>query len=409
MSYIVTEVLRAVSSALQIPTIIILILLILLTVVMLGSFVAEIFSERKSLKMNIPKLVDELQGKSSEQMKEVINKSGLLKRQKAAVQELISRPDYADDTREALARQLIADEESRYAKITKITDLTARVAPMFGLMGTLIPLGPGLIALGEGDAATLAESLLIAFDTTVAGLISGAVSYVISGIRKGWYEEYMIGLETIMETVLDVQTNERVKAQQTVKTTKPAQPKTAQTVPAQPVQNAQPVQTPQMAQNVQPAAPKQSPAQPSPSRQAMQQTQNFQSEAVAEAARKRAAVEAQQEAARMQAMAARQEAARRQAQMDAQTSPAANENARRQAVLAAQQEAARRQAAVAAQQEAARRRAAVEAQQENARMQAAAQRQSSMQQRPTGQMRSTDDMSFDELLHFFETQEGGRQ
>ena len=217
MSYIVTEVLRAVSSALQIPTIIILILLILLTVVMLGSFVAEIFSERKSLKMNIPKLVDELQGKSSEQMKEVINKSGLLKRQKAAVQELISRPDYADDTREALARQLIADEESRYAKITKITDLTARVAPMFGLMGTLIPLGPGLIALGEGDAATLAESLLIAFDTTVAGLISGAVSYVISGIRKGWYEQYMVGLETVMETILNEQSRERAKAYQKLK------------------------------------------------------------------------------------------------------------------------------------------------------------------------------------------------
>lgn len=214
MSEIVKGVLRAISSGLQIPTIIILILLILLTILMLGSFFAELFTERRALKMNIPKLVDGLQGKSTSEMKAVIASSNLLTRQKAAVQELISRVSYPEDTREALARQLIADEEARYGKIVKITDLTARVAPMFGLMGTLIPLGPGLIALGEGDAATLSESLLIAFDTTVAGLISGALSYIVSGFRKGWYEEYMIGLETIMETVLDVQNAERQKAKE---------------------------------------------------------------------------------------------------------------------------------------------------------------------------------------------------
>ena len=214
MSEVVKGILRAVSSALQVPTIIILILLILLTIVMLGSFIAELVTERKSLRLNIPKLVDDLQGKSTAEMKEVIAASSLLTRQKAAAQELISRVTYPDDTREALARQLIADEEARYNKIIKITDLTSRVAPMFGLMGTLIPLGPGLIALGKGDAATLSASLLIAFDTTVAGLISGAISYVVSGIRKGWYEEYMIGLETIMETILDVQNTERRKAMQ---------------------------------------------------------------------------------------------------------------------------------------------------------------------------------------------------
>ena len=76
---------------------------------------------------------------------------------------------------------------------------------MFGLLGTLIPLGPGLIALGQGDTKTLSESLLIAFDTTVAGLVSGAVAFVITAIRNRWYEKYMVGLETIMECILDVQ------------------------------------------------------------------------------------------------------------------------------------------------------------------------------------------------------------
>ena len=212
MSEIIKDVLRAVASSLQIPTIIILLLLILATIVLLGTFIAEFFTERKALKVNIPALIDEMQGKNTTELDEVVSESGLLKRQKEAAHELIVRIKYPNDTREALARQIISDEESRYNKITKFTDIIARVAPMFGLMGTLIPLGPGLIALAQGDTKTLSESLLIAFDTTVAGLISAAVAYVISGIRKGWYEKYMVGLETIMETILEEQNRERLKA-----------------------------------------------------------------------------------------------------------------------------------------------------------------------------------------------------
>ncbi|MBQ6496328.1 MAG: MotA/TolQ/ExbB proton channel family protein [Firmicutes bacterium] len=208
----VKDILRVVCSTLQIPTIIILLLLILVMILILGSFFAELFTERRALKVNIPELVDELQGKNMSEQEQVIAESGLLKRQKAACQELIKRVVYPDDTREALARQLISDEESRYTKITRVTDLIARVAPMFGLMGTLIPLGPGLIALGQGDTKTLSDSLLIAFDTTIAGLVSAAVAFVISGIRKGWYEQYMVGLETVMETILNEQNRERTQA-----------------------------------------------------------------------------------------------------------------------------------------------------------------------------------------------------
>ena len=205
VSEVLKDALRAVSSGLQIPTIIILIVLIIISVLMLGSVIAEFFSERKALKESIPKLIDSIQGKSMSEMKAIIFSSELLKRQKRASEILIDRIKYPDNTREALARQLLADEENRYSRITKITDIVARTAPMFGLMGTLIPLGPGLIALGQGDTKTLSDSLLIAFDTTVAGLISGAISYVISGIRKSWYEQYIIGLETVFEAILEEQ------------------------------------------------------------------------------------------------------------------------------------------------------------------------------------------------------------
>lgn len=205
MSDFVIDTLRLVSGSLQIPTIIILLLLILLTIVMLGGFLIEAITERRVLKVNVPELVDELYGKSIGEMQRIIERSKLPKRQKKAFQEIAKRTAYPNELRESLARQLAADEEYRYKRTVKVTDLVARLAPMFGLMGTLIPLGPGLIALGQGDTKTLSDSLMIAFDTTVAGLISGAVSYFISGIRKGWYEQYMTWTDTIMETILTVQ------------------------------------------------------------------------------------------------------------------------------------------------------------------------------------------------------------
>ncbi|MBR2539266.1 MAG: MotA/TolQ/ExbB proton channel family protein [Mogibacterium sp.] len=212
MSGAVKDILRVVSSSLQIPTIIILLILIGAAVFMLGSIIAEFFTDHRKLKASIPVLIDELQGASSKEMVRIIDRADILIRQKEALKYLVRRVAYPDDTREALARQLIAEEEARYRKITKVTDIIARVAPMFGLMGTLIPLGPGLIALGQGDTKTLSDSLLIAFDTTVAGLISGAVSYVVSGIRKSWYEEYMTALETLMETILEEQSQARMRA-----------------------------------------------------------------------------------------------------------------------------------------------------------------------------------------------------
>lgn len=201
----IKEILRAVTSSLQIPTIIILLLLIMASIIMIGSVIAELFTERRQLKIKVPELIDQMQGKSRMEMDALINRSGILKRQKRVIRRLIARDHLPEGERDALARQLIFDEQNHYDRIKRITDLIARIAPMFGLMGTLIPLGPGLIALGQGDTKTLSSSLLIAFDTTVAGLISAAVSFIISAIRGRWYEEYMVGLETIMECILEEQ------------------------------------------------------------------------------------------------------------------------------------------------------------------------------------------------------------
>lgn len=88
-------------------------------------------------------------------------------------------------------------------KKTNKTDILVRVGPILGLLGTLIPLGPGLAALGTGDISTLAQSLTIAFDTTVTGLSVGALAYLVSKFKKQWYESELIDLETVAEAELE--------------------------------------------------------------------------------------------------------------------------------------------------------------------------------------------------------------
>ncbi|WP_295717997.1 MotA/TolQ/ExbB proton channel family protein [uncultured Halovibrio sp.] len=74
-------------------------------------------------------------------------------------------------------------------------DLIARVGPMMGLMGTLIPLGPGLAALGRGELDVLAEAVTVAFNTTVLGLLAGIIGFLLGRMRRRWYDGAMARLE----------------------------------------------------------------------------------------------------------------------------------------------------------------------------------------------------------------------
>lgn len=74
-------------------------------------------------------------------------------------------------------------------------DMLARIAPMLGLMGTLIPLGPGLAGLGEGNLGALTDAIMIAFDTTVLGLFTGAIGFVLGRLRRRWYDDLMDWME----------------------------------------------------------------------------------------------------------------------------------------------------------------------------------------------------------------------
>lgn len=60
----------------------------------------------------------------------------------------------------------------------------AKLGPIIGLMGTLIPMGPALQGLANGDMVQLATQMQVAFTTTVVGLIIGALGFVMFQIER---------------------------------------------------------------------------------------------------------------------------------------------------------------------------------------------------------------------------------
>lgn len=95
--------------------------------------------------------------------------------------------------------RLFGDYEIEMAKKLEKTRILATAGPMLGLMGTLIPMGPALIGLAQGDVVALANNLVIAFATTVLGLFSGVIGFVLTIIRRRWYQQDINDIECILD------------------------------------------------------------------------------------------------------------------------------------------------------------------------------------------------------------------
>lgn len=198
-----SDILHVVSQSLLAPDIILLLAFILYALFSIGSVIAEYFTERRHFQVVMPRFLAALMAAKEEDIPQVIENSGLLNRQKEALNTVYEYRALEGDALVALVRRLVNEEETRYDRITGRNNMAAKVSPMLGLMGTLIPLGPGIQALGTADTAALSASLLVAFDTTVAGLVTAAVCLVVGKIRSNWYNNYLSALDAAMATMME--------------------------------------------------------------------------------------------------------------------------------------------------------------------------------------------------------------
>ena len=89
----------------------------------------------------------------------------------------------------------LADYELRIQRRLDRTRVLVRAGPALGLMGTLIPLAPGLSALGDGDFKLLAGDLRVAFAATVIGILVGTGAFTLTLLRTRAYTEDLAALE----------------------------------------------------------------------------------------------------------------------------------------------------------------------------------------------------------------------
>lgn len=197
------EILRQFASALMVPAMVILALLVLLALFFLGSLIVEYFTERRLAKQSLPDAINAVECAEFAELDQVIVNTQLLWSQKAALLMVVRNAGLPADALFALAKGQVQDFERRYRKLAGYTDLMAKVAPMMGLVCTLVPLGPGIVAMGQGDMNTLSSSLGVAFDGTVAGLVSAMAAMCISHVRKRWYSGYQAAVEALMTAVLE--------------------------------------------------------------------------------------------------------------------------------------------------------------------------------------------------------------
>ncbi len=103
---------------------------------------------------------------------------------------------------EIVVANLLRESEHRLWKSLDRLKMLIRIGPGLGLIGTLIPMGTGLAALGQGDLTRLSGDLVIAFTTTVVGMALGLISYFFFTIQRRWIEEDVKNMELAAEILM---------------------------------------------------------------------------------------------------------------------------------------------------------------------------------------------------------------
>jgi biopolymer transport protein ExbB/TolQ len=76
----------------------------------------------------------------------------------------------------------------------EIVRVSTRVAPMLGLVATMIPMGPALKALVDGKLEAVSQGLTMAFSAVILALIAAALTYTIAQVRRRWYAAELLAL-----------------------------------------------------------------------------------------------------------------------------------------------------------------------------------------------------------------------
>jgi biopolymer transport protein ExbB/TolQ len=95
-------------------------------------------------------------------------------------------PQLSDD-----ALDLLAHKQLENARIA------SRVTPMLGLVATMIPMGPALKSLSDGNLAKVSDNLTVAFSAVILALIAASITYWVVNVRRRWLAEEMLMIQAL--------------------------------------------------------------------------------------------------------------------------------------------------------------------------------------------------------------------
>ena len=184
------EALARIASSLRIPVLVLALLVLLVCAVEVGRFATELYSRARAGR-----------GALRDLARQVVANPGQAAALSARAPSAFAREALLEIARAILAGEqdgiehALADYELAVQRRLDHTRILVRAGPALGLMGTLIPLAPGLAALGHGEVATLATDLRTAFAATTIGLLVGTVAFALTLTRTRMYSEDLTALE----------------------------------------------------------------------------------------------------------------------------------------------------------------------------------------------------------------------
>jgi biopolymer transport protein ExbB/TolQ len=182
--------LAQIATALRVPVLIAAVVLLLLCAVELGRFLAESWRRLRNRPYGLRELTEQAVADPRHASHYAAYAPGPIGA--AALERIAAAPPAGA---ERAVEHALAGYELAVQRRLDRTRLLVRAGPAIGLMGTLIPLAPGLAALADGKVAALAENLRDAFGATVVGLLVGTVAFGLTLARTRMYTEDLAALE----------------------------------------------------------------------------------------------------------------------------------------------------------------------------------------------------------------------
>jgi biopolymer transport protein ExbB/TolQ len=198
-------ILSVLSSAMLYPVMILLVAFFLWMIITLGGFVSEYLERKKQTRKQGPKefvesFMEHSNGNTLHLKSQEIQEMPFYFRE--YLEELTGELKKDTAGREVRVEYLLQSIEQKMVKGLDTLRLMIRVGPTLGLMGTIIPMGPALSALSQGDLEKLSSNIIIAFTTTVVGLAIGITAYFLSTVKNRWIHEDIKNLEYFTECVM---------------------------------------------------------------------------------------------------------------------------------------------------------------------------------------------------------------